>query len=282
MSLDKKRHLISHEHPHLSVVQQCDALKIHRSGIYFKPKGEKQLNLRLMRLIDAKFMDCPFYGVPRMTTWLREDMGYIVNEKRIARLYQLMGLQTIFPKKNLSKRNQQHKIYPYLLRNMKITRANQVWETDITYIPLERGFMYCLAFIDVYSRKIINWSISNTMNVEWCVQVYEDAIKEFGCPEILNTDQGSQFTSPLFTKISLDNDVQLSMDGKGRALDNIYIERFWRSLKYEHIYLNPANGGVELYEGVRKYIQFYNSERRHTSINNKTPNEFYKQMKNVS
>lgn len=282
MSLDQKRHLVHRENSLLSIVQQCEVLEIHRSGIYFKPRGENTLNLRLMRLIDEKFMDCPFYGVPRMTTWLKEDMGYRVNEKRIARLYQIMGLQTIFPKKNLSKRNHAHRIYPYLLKNLPINRPNQVWQTDITYIPLERGFMYKIAFIDVFSRKILNWSISNTMNVEWCAQVYQDAIEQYGCPEILNTDQGSQFTSPVFTKISIDNDIKISMDGKGRALDNIYIERFWRALKYEHIYLNPANGGVELYEGVRKYINFYNNERRHTSLGNSTPNEFYKQMKNVS
>lgn len=275
MSLDKKRHLVHRENSPLSIVKQCELLEIHRSGIYFKPKLESLLNLRLMRLIDEKFIDCPFYGVPRMTTWLNEDMGYVVNHKRIERLYKVMGLQTIFPKKNLSKRNQKHKIYPYLLKNLIIDRPNQVWQADITYIPLERGFMYMVAIIDVYSRKVLNWSISNTMNVEWCLQVYEDAIKQFGCPEILNTDQGSQFTSPIFTKASIDRDIKISMDGKGRALDNIFIERFWRALKYEHIYLNPANGGLELYEGVRKYIRFYNTERRHTSINNNTPEKYF-------
>jgi len=275
MSLDKKRHLVHRENSPLSIVKQCELLEIHRSGIYFKPKLESLLNLRLMRLIDEKFIDCPFYGVPRMTTWLNEDMGYAVNHKRIERLYKVMGLQTIFPKKNLSKRNQKHKIYPYLLKNLIINRPNQVWQPDITYIPLERGFMYMVAIIDVYSRKVLNWSISNTMNVEWCLQVYEDAIKQFGCPEILNTDQGSQFTSPIFTKASIDRDIKISMDGRGRALDNIFIERFWRALKYEHIYLNPANGGLELYEGVKKYIGFYNTERRHTSINNNTPEKYF-------
>jgi putative transposase len=282
MSLDRKRHLILRENSPLSVVRQCEILKIHRSGIYFKPKMEKQLNLQLMRLIDEKFMDCPFYGVPRMTTWLRKDMGYIINEKRIARLYRLMGLQTIFPKKNLSKRNQKHKVYPYLLKNLAVVRPNQVWQTDITYIPLERGFMYMIAIIDVFSRKVLNWSISNTMDAEWCLQVYEDAIAEYGCPEIINTDQGCQFTSTIFTNASLKRGIRISMDGKGRALDNIYIERFWRALKYEHIYINPANGGVELYEGVRKYIDFYNQERRHTSIGERTPNEYFESMKNVS
>jgi putative transposase len=275
MSLDQKRHLIRRENTALSIVKQCDLLDIHRSGIYFKPKAESSLNLNLMRLIDEKFIDCPFYGVPRMTTWLKEDKGYSINHKRIERLYKTMGLQTIFPKKNLSKRNQKHKIYPYLLKNLQIVRSNQVWQTDITYIPLERGFMYMVAIIDVFSRKVLNWSISNTMNVEWCQQVYEDAIKQYGSPEIINTDQGSQFTSPIFTKVSLDREIKISMDGKGRALDNIYIERFWRALKYEHIYLNPANGGVELYEGVRKYIEFYNTKRRHTSINNNTPEKYF-------
>lgn len=193
-----------------------------------------------------------------------------------------MGLQTIYPKKNLSKRNQLHKVYPYLLKNIKIVRPNQVWQTDITYIPLNRGFMYMIAIIDVYSRKVLHWSISNSMNVEWCAQVYQDTVEQYGCPEIINTDQGSQFTSPIFTKISMDNNIKISMDGKGRALDNIYIERFWRALKYEHIYLNPANGGVELYEGVRKHIDFYNKERRHTSIGNITPDKCFEQMKNVS
>lgn len=282
MSLDKKRHLVHRKSSPLSIVRQCEILEIHRSGIYFKPKNESVLNLHLMRLIDEKFLDCPFYGVPRMTTWLREDMGYFINPKRIERLYKLMGLQTIYPKKNLSKRNQLHKVYPYLLKNLKIVRPNQVWQTDITYIPLNRGFMYMIAIIDVYSRKVLNWSISNTMNVEWCAQVYQDTIEQYGCPEILNTDQGSQFTSPVFTKISIDNKIKISMDGKGRALDNIYIERFWRALKYEHIYLNPANGGIELYEGVRKYITFYNEERRHSSIGNLTPNKCFEQIKNVS
>ncbi len=187
----------------------------------------------------------------------------------------------------MSKRNQLHKVYPYLLKNLKIVRPNQVWQTDINYIPLNRGFMYMIAIIDVYSRKVLHRSISNTMNVVpmaigRCKSITREAIEQYGCPEILNTDQGSQFTSPMFTKISMDNNIKISMYGKGRALDNIYIERFWRAQKYEHIYLNPANGGVELYEGVRKYIDFYNKERRHTSIGNITPNKCFEQMKNVS
>ena len=193
-----------------------------------------------------------------------------------------MGLQTIFPKKNLSKANQAHYKYPYLLRNLLIDRSNHAWEVDITYIPMFRGFMYKFAIIDVYSRKIMGWSVSNTMTTEWCKEVVREAIEEHGNPEILNSDQGSQFTSPIFINFLKDNDIKISMDGKGRALDNIYIERYWRSLKYEYIYLNPANGGVELYKGIKKYVEFYNAERRHESLNYETPNEYYKQYQKVS
>lgn len=266
----------------LSLSRRCDLLEIHRSGVYFKPRQESALNMAVMNAIDRKFMDCPFYGVRRMTVYLNEDLGYRVNRKRVARLYKKMGLQTIYPKKDLSKRNKAHAVYPYLLRDLIIERPNQVWEVDITYIPLFRGFMYMVAVIDVYSRRVMNWGVSNTMDVEWCKEVYEDAISMHGKPEIMNSDQGSQFTSPVFTQVSIDHEIQISMDGKGRALDNIYIERFWRSIKYEHIYLNPPNGGIQLYEGIKKYIDFYNSERRHSCLDNKTPNVFFNNYHQVS
>ena len=169
-----------------------------------------------------------------------------------------------------------------ILKNLVIDRPNQVWEVDITYIPMFRGFMYKFAIIDVFSRKIMAWGISNSMTVEWCKEIVLEAIKEHGKPEILNSDQGSQFTSPIFIKVLKDNEIKISMDGKGRALDNIYIERFWRSLKYEYIYLNPPNGGIDLLKGVRKYIDFYNNERRHESLNYQTPNEYFYQNKKVS
>lgn len=282
MTTNEKRSLITPSYSHLSVKKQCRLIDLQRSNFYFKPKGESLLNLKLMELIDRKFMECPFYGVERMLNHLNKDLGYRVDDKRVRRLYHVMRLDTIYPKKNLSKSNKTHYKYPYLLRGLTIERPNQVWSVDITYIPMFRGFMYKFAIIDVYSRKIMGWGVSNTMTVEWCKDVLQDALSEHGCPEILNSDQGSQFTSPIFINELKKNNIQISMDGKGRALDNIYIERFWRSLKYEYVYLNPANGGVELYRGIKKYVEFYNNERRHESLKYETPNSFYSQHKNVS
>lgn len=282
MSTDQKRSLITPGYVAMSVNKQCKLIDLQRSNFYFKPKGESWTNLRLMELIDKKFIECPFYGVERMTHYLKKDLGYHIDSKRVRRLYHVMGLQTIFPKKNLSKANKAHYKHPYLLKNLLIIRPNHVWEVDITYIPMFKGFMYKFAVIDVYSRKIMGWGVSNTMTTEWCKEVVREAIEEHGNPEILNSDQGSQFTSPVFINFLKDNDIKISMDGKGRALDNIYIERYWRSLKYEYIYLNPANGGVELYKGIKKYVEFYNSERRHESLDYETPNEYYKQYQKVS
>lgn len=282
MSTDQKRSLITPSYVEMSVKKQCKLIDLQRSNFYFKPKGESWMNLRLMELIDKKFIECPFYGVERMTNYLNKDLGYRIDGKRVRRLYHVMGLQTIFPKKNLSKANKAHYKYPYLLKNLLIIRPNHVWEVDITYIPMFKGFMYKFAVIDVYSRKIMGWGVSNTMTTEWCKDVVREAIEQHGNPEILNSDQGSQFTSPVFINFLKDNDIKISMDGKGRALDNIYIERYWRSLKYEYIYLNPANGGVELYKGIKKYVEFYNSERRHESLDYETPNEYYKQYQKVS
>jgi putative transposase len=279
----EKRGLISPGYEPLSIAGQCKLLGLQRSLYYFKPKGESLFNQSMMNAIDRKFLDCPFYGVERMTAYLNKDLGYHVNAKRIRRLYHVMNLHTIYPKKNLSKANAADYKYPYLLKGLKIERPGQVWQADITYIPMFRGFMYMFAIIDVYSRKIVGWSISNTMNVEWCRDVLLDTIQEHGIPEIFNTDQGSQFTSPIFTKALKDNQISISMDGKGRALDNVFIERFWRSLKQEYIYLNPPNGGMELFQGVKKYVKFYNNERRHQSNGDLTPNEvFYKNNKKVS
>lgn len=266
----------------MSIKKQCKSLGLQRSNYYFKPKGESAFNQEVMRKIDMKFLDCPFYGVKRMTKYLNLDLGYRIDDKRVRRLYHIMGLQTIYPKRNLSKMNLKDYKYPYLLKGLTIERPNQVWEADITYIPMFRGFMYKFAIIDVYSRKIMAWGISNSMTVEWCKEIVLEAIQEHGTPEIMNTDQGSQFTSPIFIETLKKNNIQISMDGKGRALDNIYIERFWRSIKYEYIYLNPANGGIELLKGVRKYIDFYNNERRHESLNYLTPNEYFYQNKKVS
>ena len=217
-----------------------------------------------------------------MTDYLNLDLGYDVNVKRIRRLYNLMGLQTIYCKPKTTIKDKTSFIYPYLLRNLKIERVNQVWQTDITYVPMHRGFMYMAAIIDVYSRKILNWSVSNTMSAEWCTELMEDTVKIYEKPEINNTDQGSQFTSKIYIDILKKNRIQISMDGRGRALDNIYIERFWRSLKYEKIFLNPANGGLELYENIREYVTFYNEKRRHTEIGKVPPDEMYFQKELAS
>jgi putative transposase len=281
MSNRQKCKLISPEYKQLSVFKQCKLIELQRSSYYFKPKGESGLNLGLMERIDAKYLECPFFGVERMTDYLNRNLGYHVDSKRIRRLYHKMNLLTIYPKPNLSKPNKAQYIYPYLLRNLVIDKVNQVWAADITYIPLKRGFMYMFAIIDIYSRRIMAWGISNTMTVDWCKEVLLEAIDEHGVPEIFNTDQGSQFTSPIFIKVLTDNKIKISMDGKGRALDNIFIERFWRTLKYEYIYLNPANGGVELYAGVKKFIEFYNNQRGHESLERMTPNEYYEKYKNV-
>ncbi len=275
MSTEDKRKLICPSHHHLSIHKQCKIIELPHSSYYFKSKGVSTLKQQLMNAIDRKFLDCPFYGVKRMTVHLCKDLGYFVGEKRIRRLDKLMNLRTIYPKKNLSRSNKADYKFPYLLRNLKIERINQVWQADITYIPMFRGFMYMFAIIDVYSRKIMGWGVSNTMNAEWCRDIMLETIEKHGKPDIFNTDQGSQFTSSIFVRALQDAEVQISMDGKGRAIDNIYIERFWGSLKREKIYLNPPNAGMDLYQKVNAYVTFYNTIRRHDSLDDETPDTVY-------
>jgi len=282
MTTTKKRQKVVKSHPRLSLSEQCKILSIHRSGLYYKPKGESVLNQHLMKTIDKQFLEHPHYGVERMTDYLNLDLGYRVNIKRIRRLYKVMNLQTIYARPKTTKRDPTHYIYPYLLRNLRIERPNQVWQTDITYIPMFRGFMYMAAIIDVYSRKILNWSISNSMTTEWCKELLEDTIQMYGIPEIHNSDQGSQYTSNIYVNVLKDNNIKISMDGKGRALDNIYMERFWRSIKWEKIYLNPPNGGLELFQMVKEYVEVYNEKRRHTQIGKVPPNQKYEQNKKAS
>ncbi len=281
MSTTEKRQKVVKSHPRLSLKKQCEILQIHRSGLYYKPKGESLLNLTLMNLIDKQFLKHPYYGVERMTDYLKLDLGYCINIKRIRRLYNIMGLQTIYDKPKTTIRDKATYKYPYLLKDIKINYPNQVWQTDITYIPMRRGFMYMAAIIDVYSRKILNWSISNSMSAEWCTELLKDTIKQYGEPQIHNSDQGSQYTSDVYITTLKKHNIQISMDGKGRALDNIYIERFWKSIKYEKIYLNPANGGLELYQNIKEYIEFYNKERRHTEIGKIPPDQIF-YMKNIA
>jgi len=282
MSITQRRQKVVKSHPRLSLKKQCKLLEIHRSGLYYKPKGESILNLKLMKEIDAYFLEHPYYGVERMTDYLNLDLGYTVNIKRIRRLYKLMGLQTIYVKPKTTLRDKTNYVYPYLLKDLKIDHSNQVWQTDITYIPMFRGFMYMAAIIDVHSRKILNWSVSNSMSAEWCTQLLNDTVKQYGSPQIHNSDQGSQYTSELYINTLKKYQIQISMDGKGRALDNIYIERFWKSLKYEKIYLNPPNGGLDLYQKVKEYIEFYNTKRRHTEIGKVPPDKIFYQNKMAS
>lgn len=282
MTTTQKRQKVVKSHPGLSLKEQCNILTIHRSGLYYKSKGENPLNLKLMKAIDRYFIDHPYFGVERMTDYLNMDLGYCVNIKRVRRLYRLMNLQTIYARPKTTKRNKSHAVYPYLLKNLKIERPNQVWQTDITYIPMFRGFMYMAAIIDVYSRKVLNWSISNSMTADWCIELLEDTVQVYGPPEIHNSDQGSQYTSAEYIEALKKHSVKVSMDGKGRASDNIYIERFWRSIKQEKIYLNPPNGGIELYQMVKEYIQFYNEKRRHTEIGKMPPDQKYYQRKMAS
>jgi putative transposase len=261
----------------ISITEQCEILSIHRSGFYYVPSVESDENLEIMRLMDVYFLEHPHSGVITMCVYLCLDKHYCINIKRVRRLMRLMGLMAIYPGKKLSLAGKGHKIYPYLLRGLQIKRKNQVWATDITYVPMKKGFMFMMAVIDVKTRFILNWSISNTMDADWCTRVLKETIAMHGCPEIFNTDQGSQFTSHEFTQVLTDNKILISMDGRGRALDNIFIERFWRSLKYEHIYLKPADNGLDLYQGIQQYIHFYNQERRHQSLDSLTPMECFGQ-----
>jgi len=262
----------------LSINKQCELLSVNRSSFYYVPLQVSLLNNELMKLIDKQYLETPFYGVPRMVAYLKE-LGHKVNPKRIRRLYQLMDLHAIGPGPNTSRphKGEGHTIYPYLLRDLKITRVNQVWGMDITYVPIGKGHMYLVAVIDLYSRFIVGWSLSNTMTAPWCKECVERAIHTHGEPEILNTDQGSQFTCPLFTEAITGRDIKFSMDGKGRAIDNIFIERFWRSIKYEKIYMEPSEDGLELFGKIKDYMEFYNNRRPHQSLGYKKPEQVFSQ-----
>ena len=269
--------MIEKDHSSLSVVQQCDMLTIHRSGLYYSACPESEENLAIMRLLDEQYFKTPFYGIRRLTAWL-QDQGYNVNRKRVKRLMAIMGWKTIFRGCSTSKPNKEHKVYPYLLKGLTIDKPNQVWATDITYVPMRKGFMYLCAIIDLHSRYVVNWSISNTMTAEWCTEVLEQAIQMHGKPEFFNSDQGSQFTSEVFTGCLKRHEVQISMDGRGRALDNIYIERLWRSVKYEHVYLHTPEDGTVLYEGLSNYFMFYNRQRLHQSLGYLAPEVLYRKV----
>ncbi|WP_439331677.1 IS3 family transposase [Pelagivirga sediminicola] len=269
-----RRKMIEPNLPGLSVGKQCALLSISRSSFYYEPKGETEMNLDLMRLIDKQFLETPFYGVRQMTWHLRNE-EHLVNEKRIRRLMRLMGLMPIYQKPNTSKAAKGHKIYPYLLRGLRVDRPNQVWCPDITYLPMRRGFLYLVAIMDWHTRKVLAWRISNTLEAGFCVDAHNEAIHKYGLPEIMNTDQGSQFTSFAWTDRLRRSGVRISMDGKGRFLDNIFVERLWRSLKYECVYLHAWETGSEAKAGVKKWIEFYNHKRPHSALGGMPPAAVY-------
>lgn len=267
--------MIEPEHPRLSVVRQCELVSISRSGFYYRPAGETPLNLTLMRLIDEQFLETPWYGSRQMARHLRRE-DYTVGRKRVRRLMARMGLEPIYQRPRTTIPHPGHRIYPYLLREMVIDRPNQVWCADITYIPMRRGFLYLVALMDWSTRKVLSWRVSNTMDVEFCIEALEDALARFGRPDIFNSDQGSQFTSPRFTGVLQAAGVRISMDGRGRWMDNVFIERLWRSLKYECIYLHAFETGTDLRAGLTSWIGYYNARRPHSTLAGRTPDEAYR------
>jgi putative transposase len=272
-SLEAKRQLIEPEHEQLSIRRQCELLELNRSTLYYAPVPETAFNLQLMRLIDEQYLKTPFYGYPRMTAWLRRQ-GYDVNRKRVQRLMGQMGIQALYPKPKTTQPGPGHTIYPYLLRNLAITDVDQVWSSDITYVPMPQGFMYLVAVMDWYSRYVLAWQLSNTLDGTFCLDTLQQALHR-GKPKIFNTDQGAQFTAAAFTDCLTAAQIQISMDGRGRALDNIFIERLWRNVKYEDIYLKDYDTVPRLESGLADYFHLYNRERPHQSLKYRTPAELY-------
>ena len=261
----------------LSIFRQCQLLNVPRSSYYYMPTPVCDEELALMRLIDECYLSLPFYGTRRIKGWLFDHHGLVVNRMCIQRLRRLMAIETLYPKPHLSLGNTQHKVYPYLLRGLKINRPNQAWATDITYIPMAKGFIYLVAVMDWYSRRVLSWRVSTTMDADFCIDALKEAIENYGCPEIFNTDQGSQFTSEDFTKVLEAHDIKISMDGKGRWIDNVFVERLWRSVKYEEVYLNAYDTVAEAKRALRRYFTFYNTQRRHQSLGKQTPDMVYYQ-----
>ncbi len=266
--------MIAPANKQVSITTQCQLLSISRSRWYDEPTGESPLNLKLMRLIDEQYLLTPYYGSRQMARWLRRQ-GHNVGRHRVRRLMALMGVHAMYQEPRTSQPHPQHRIYPYLLRNLAVTRANQVWCTDITYIPIKRGFLYLVAIMDWQSRKVLAWRLSNTMDTRFCVEALEEALAQYGVPDIFNTDQGSQFTSFEFTAVLKDHRINISMDGKGRWMDNVFIERLWRSLKYECVYLNAFENGSQARIQIGAWLNHYNQTRPHSTFDGQTPDEVY-------
>ncbi len=254
---------MDHSHPEISVRRQCRLLGVNRAGLYYEPKEESQQNLQLMRLLDEQYTRTPFYGSRKMTAWLATK-GFAVNRKRVSRLMERMGIEAVYPKPRLSRPGEHHKVYPYLLGGVEVSRVNQVWSTDITYIRMAQGFVYLVAVMDWFSRYVLSWALSLTMELEFCIKALHGALRR-GRPDIFNSDQGAQFTSERFTGELTGRESAISMDGRGRCMDNIFIERLWRSLKYEEVYLKEYGSVAEARAGIEGWFRFYNHERLHQS-----------------
>ena len=273
MSRERRREMADRQHPALSTVRQCALLGISRSSVYYRPRATSLEDLAVMKLMDQQYLATPFYGSRRMAVWLQRQ-GRPMSRKRVQRLMRTMGLRAIFRRPRTSQPAAGHKVYLYLLGGMEITRPNQVWAADITYIPMARGFLYLVAIMDWYSRYVLSWRLSNTLDADFCVEALEEALSQ-GKPEIFNTDQGSQFTGEAFTGLLKQHGVRISMDGKGRYRDNIFVERLWRTVKYEEVYLKAYSNGREAKAGLDAYFRFYNAQRPHQALGYRTPAEVF-------
>jgi putative transposase len=271
----KERRAMVQADPSLSKRRQCELLGVNRSSLYYEAAPTDPEELALMRQIDELHLKHPFYGSRKIAQELGK-VGDPINRKHVQRLMRVMGIESVAPKPKTSCPAPEHAVYPYLLRNLEISRPNQVWATDITYIPMAHGFMYLVAIMDWYSRRVLSWRLSNTMDSTFCVEALKQALSRFGAPAIFNTDQGAQFTAEAFTEVLLERGVKISMDGKGRWIDNVFIERLWRSLKYEEVYLHAYDDGAAAREGIRRYMRFYNHERPHQALGYQTPEAFYR------
>ncbi len=274
MSTKEKKQMIEPERSEPSISRQCQLLGLNRSSFYYKPRPIKIEDLELMRLIDEQYLKTPSYGSRSMARHFRRQ-GRRINRKRAQRLMRLMGIEAIYPKPHTSQPHPEHKVFPYLLRNLTIDHVNHVWCSDITYIPMARGFMYLVVVMDWYSRKILSWRVSNTLESDFCVHALNDALGRYGTPEIFNTDQGAQFTSNDFTQTLKDHGVAISMDGRGRCQDNIFIERLWWTIKHHYLYLHSFTTGSQLRRGLSDWIRYYNRERGHSALDDRTPYEVY-------
>ena len=274
VSHGRRMAMVDAEHDRLSITRQCRLMSIARSSFYYEGTGESPLNLRLMRVIDEQFLETPFYGSRQMTRWLRRQ-GDPVSRKRVRRLMRLLGVHALFQRPRTSQPHPAHRIYPSRLRDVPITRPNHVWCTDVTYIPLQRGFLYLVAVMDWASRTVLSWRLSNTLDTSFCVEALREALERYGPPEIFNSDQGSQFTSVDFTDVLKEAGIRISMDGKGRWMDNVFIERLWRSLKYECVYLAEFATGSQTRTGISWWMDFYNERRPHSALDDRTPQEAY-------